>query len=288
MARSPVPVVDHGERGNVTPGLDPLEPAGSGDAGPKVSMLGRAAKILNAFGPTEWSLSLAELTRRSGLAKPTVHRLAVELSELGLLERTPQGFCLGMRLIEIGHRSWWQRGLRDKALPLLEKLREATHHTVNLAVLSGPDVVYLEKLPGPDNDVRLSRVGGRLPAHSTGLGKAILAFSSPDALRPVLASGLPRAGPRTITLPRMLAHELAQIRQRGVAFDIEEAGSGTLCVAAAVFHGRTRVLASLSVSGCASTMQLRKVQPLVDSAARDLSHRLSVSAGTTSPCAASG
>ncbi|MCI2417870.1 IclR family transcriptional regulator [Saccharopolyspora sp. K220] len=241
---------------------------------PRVSMLGRAARILNSFGPQEWVLSLAELTRKSGLPKPTAHRIAAELADLGLLERSGKGYCLGIQLVEIGQRSWWQCGLRDTALPFLEYLREATNHTVNLGVLADTDVVYLAKLPGADNDVRISRTGARLPAHSTGLGKAILAFSPPATLRSVVESGLARCGPRTIIMPRRFIREMALIRQRGTAFDIEESGPGVLCVAAAISLNHTRVLGSLSISGCSTAAELDRTRPIVESVARELSRRL--------------
>ncbi|MGP4021458.1 IclR family transcriptional regulator [Saccharopolyspora sp. 5N708] len=252
-----------------------IEPvAESPEDGQRVSMLWRATRILKSFGPQEWVLSLAELTRKSGLPKPTTHRIAAELADLGLLERAGKGYRLGIQLVEIGQRSWWECGLRDTALPFLEYLREATNHTVNLGVLSDTDIVYLAKLPGPDNDVRVTRTGARLPAHSTGLGKAILAHSPPAILRSVIDSGLTRCGPRTIIMPQRFMREMAQIRERGTAFDIEESGPGMLCVAAPISLGHTRVLGSLSISGCNTTAELDRTRPVVDSVARELSRRL--------------
>lgn len=248
---------------------------------PRTSMLGRATAILDAFGPGEDALALAELTRRCGLPKPTVHRLAVELAELGLLDRDEHGYRLGVRLLELGQRSWWQRELRDRAVPFLETLRRQTHRGVNLAVLSGSEVVYLEGLAEPDSGP--SRVGSRLPAHTTALGKAILAFSPAAALREVVAAGLPRAGPRTITAPRLLTRELVRVRTEGVAVDVEESHSGMLCAASAVFDGSGRPVASLSVSGCGTVVQLRKLGPLVRAAAGGLSRRLASSPNLAIP-----
>lgn len=239
---------------------------------PRASMLGRATRVLDAFGPGEGALALAELTRRCGLAKPTVHRLAGELVELGLLDREEGGYRLGLGLLELGQRSWWQRELRDRAVPFLENLRRRTRRGVNLALLSGSEVVYLERFADPGSGPW--RVGSRLPAHATALGKAILAHSPTSALREVFAGGLPRAGPRSITAPRMLTRELLRVRSAGVAVDVEESHPGMLCAAAAVFAAPGRPVAGLSVSGCGTVAQLRELGPLVASAAGGLSRRL--------------
>lgn len=232
--------------------------------------------ILNAFGPQDWAMPLAELTRKTGLTKPTAYRLACELADLGLLERVPGGYRLGIALMEIGQRTWWQRVLRDTALPFLEYLCEATGRTANLAVLDGSDVVYLEKLPGAA-DVHIARPGARLPAHSTGLGKTLLAFSPRGSVRAVIAAGLPRTGPRTITGSRRLLTELDRVRARRVAFDAEESAPGMFCVAAPILCGSTAGAAargSLSISGCGTAAELERLRPVVQSAAGEASRRL--------------
>lgn len=240
----------------------------------RASMLSRAARILNSFDQRNWVLPLAELTRKSGLPKPTAHRIANELTELGFLERSEKGYRLGIRLVEIGQRSWWQCGLRDTAMPFLEYLREATGHTANLGVLTGTEVVYLAKLPGSGHAVSISSTGGRLPAHCTALGKAMLAHSGPETLRAVVERGLRRHGPRTIVLPQRFVREITAIRQRGVAFDVEESGSGVLCAAAVIRRRGTRVLGSLSISGCTTGSELDRARPVLESVARELSRRL--------------
>lgn len=230
--------------------------------------------ILNAFGPHDWAMPLAELTRKTGLTKPTAYRLASELADLGLLERVPGGYRLGIALMEIGQRTWWQRVLRDTALPFLEYLSEATGRTANLGVLDGTDVVYLEKLPGANVDVHIARPGARLPAHSTGLGKTLLAFSPRTAVREAIAGGLTRTGPRTITGSRRLLTELDRVRARQVAFDAEESAPGMFCVAAPILNGDAAAQGSLSISGCTTAAELERLRPVVQSAAGEASRRL--------------
>ena len=126
------------------------------------------------------------------------------------------------------------RSLSAAALPVMEDLREATRQRIHLAVLEGVDVVYVEILGTSGVDVT-SRTGGRLPAHATGVGKVILAYSSAATVRARVEAGLPRLTPRTIATAGNLTRELRKIRSVGMALDLEESHLGVSCVAAPVF-----------------------------------------------------
>ncbi len=166
-----------------------------------MSVLGRTLLLLESFTAGDHSLSLAELARRTGLPKPTIHRMAADMIEHRLLQRTDDGgYGLGLRLFEIGERVPSYRSLVDAAQPVMHDLREATHQRVHLAVLDGVDVVYVAII-GPAARDMGSRVGGRLPAHATGVGKVMLAYSGRAAVRERVEAGLPRVTPRTITTP---------------------------------------------------------------------------------------
>jgi DNA-binding IclR family transcriptional regulator len=101
---------------------------------PPKSVLARGLLLLDAFGAADAELTLAQLSARTGLPKPTAHRLAAELVTWGGLERTERGYRLGMALFVLGQRVPGQRGLREAALPYLEDLYEATHENVHLTV----------------------------------------------------------------------------------------------------------------------------------------------------------
>ena len=117
--------------------------------------------------------------------------LAHKGSDLHLTVGRPPMFRVRGELVP-AHRS-----LSEAALPVMEDLREATRQRIHLAVLEGVDVVYVEILGSSGVDVT-SRTGGRLPAHATGVGKAILAYSSAATVRARIEAGLPRLTPRTI------------------------------------------------------------------------------------------
>lgn len=201
---------------------------------PGIEVLNRAVDLLTAFTTGPGSvLSLAEIARRTGLPKPTLHRLLAALDGLGLVEKTAAGYQLGIRLFELGEHVPRKHKLREAALPFMQDLFEASHDTVHLAVLDGTDVVYLERIRGHRPINVASRVGGRLPAYCTGVGKAMLAFA-PEAAMKVLAMPLTQRTPYTITDHRLLAQELERIRETGVSYDREENSIGILCVAAPI------------------------------------------------------
>jgi IclR family acetate operon transcriptional repressor len=238
------------------------------------SVVGRAMTILTAFGPADTVVGLAELTRRTRLPKATVHRLLGELTAWAAVERTEGGYRLGMRLFELGQLAPRQRGLREAALPLLSDLYEATHETVHLGVLDGLQVVYVEKLAGRGGPALASRVGGRMPAHCTGLGKAMLAFSPPSVLHDVVAAGLTRLTTRTIVMPGILERELTTVRTRGVAFEHEESTPGVVCAACPVLGPDGTALAAISVAGWADRLDTARLAPAVRTAALGLSRQL--------------
>lgn len=230
-------------------GTDDGTSNGDGPARPGIEVLTRAVDVLAAFtrGPGN-VLSLAELGRRTGLPKATLHRLLAALDGLGLVERTGTGYQLGMRLFELGEHVPRKRQLREAALPFLQDLFEASHDTVHLAVLDGTDVVYLERIRGHRSAKVASRVGGRLPAYCTGVGKALLAFDAEAAVR-VLAMPLAPRTPYTIVDHQRLAEELATIRANGIAFDREENTIGIACAAAPIlFDGRSVGAVSVTCS----------------------------------------
>ena len=233
---------------------------------PGIEVLNRAVDLLGAFttGPGT-TLSLAEIARRTGLPKPTLHRLLAALDALGLVERTAGGYQLGIRLFELGEHVPRKQRLREAALPFLQDLFEASHDTVHLAVLDGTDVVYLERIRGHRPMKAASRVGGRLPAYCTGVGKALLAFDGEAAAR-VLAMPLVARTPYTITDHQRLAQELAEIRAAGIAFDREENAIGIACVAAPILLDE-RAVGAVSVTCAAPRLDVERYAPAVKAAA---------------------
>ena len=238
------------------------------------SVLGRAFTLLTAFRPGEAVLSLATLSRRTGIPKPTAHRLLGELAGWDAVERVPNGWRLGMRLFELGQLAPAQRGVVEAATPFLTDLFEATRETVHLAVPDGIEVVYLHKLTGARGPAVPSRVGGRMPMYCTGVGKAVLAFSPRAVLEAVLAGGLVRRTPRTVVAPGLLDRDLARIRERGTAEEHEESTRGVACVAAPVPGPDGHAVAAVSITGRATRLDTGRRAPAVRTAALGIARAL--------------
>lgn len=215
---------------------------------PGTSVTERVLRVLEAFRADRRQMTLSEIAYWSGLPLSTAHRLVGELVAWRALERDEADrYQIGLRLWETAALSPRSAGLREIALPFLEDLYEATHENVQLAVLDGTEAVYVERLCGRDTVRAISRVGGRLPLHATGVGLVLLAYSDHEFQERVLAGPLRRFGPRTITSPSHLRQILAQVRREKVAVSDRQIEMETLSVAAPIFGPSDRVLAALSI-----------------------------------------
>jgi DNA-binding IclR family transcriptional regulator len=215
------------------------------------SVLGRAATVLNAFTSTDSVLSLGQITERTGLPRSTAHRLAESLVAIGWLERDLTYYRVGMRLFEVGTLAVKVNRIRDSAAVWMQDAHESSRQAVHLAVLDGFDVVYLNKVCSRDLDVP-SRIGGRMPAHCTALGKAILAFAPDDDIDRFVRHGLRARTAHTVVAPAAFLASLAETKVLGVAYEHEEAVRGVSCVAAPIRRSG-RAIASISLTGPASS-----------------------------------
>ncbi|MGW3949515.1 IclR family transcriptional regulator [Streptomyces sp. NPDC004752] len=212
------------------------------------SVLGKVRPILEAFTAEDSALSLAELVRRSGVAKATVHRLAQELVAWGLLEREGCDYRLGLRMFELGQRVHRQRILREAVQPYLEDLLLITQETIHFAIHDSLDVVYLDKIFPHRGLNAESRVAGRLPLYCTGTGKAILAHSPPSLFVAVVRGGLKPFTRHTVVSPGRLRVQLDRIREDGIALETEEIRLGYASLAVPVFAQGTSLVGALSVT----------------------------------------
>ena len=192
------------------------------------SVTSKVVAILDAFSADTPRLSLQGLAERTGLPQSTTYRLACELVEWGGLERGSGGYQIGLRLWEIGELARRGEQLRDVALPFMHDLYDATHENVHLAVLDGREALYIEKISGRRAAHVVTRRGGSLPLHATGVGKVLLAYAPEELVSKVLSNDLKRYTPHTIVAPGQLRRKLSQVRRTGLAFAIEEMSFGSV------------------------------------------------------------
>ncbi len=214
------------------------------------SAVARALSLLTAFTFAEPVLGVSELGRRVRLPKSTVHRLLSILVNEGFVERTTdERYRLSLKLYEIGQEVVSSRLLHQVGHVPLEKLHNDSNEAAHLAVLSGRDVVYLDRLESPQMMGLFTRVGRRRSAHATSSGKVLLAFGAQADVDAVVAGGLPRLGPRTITTRTRLNQALAEVRKAGYAVSTDEAAPGVVSIAAPIFDGVGTCVAAVSVAG---------------------------------------
>lgn len=223
-------------------------PYGAGLGDGANSVLGKARLILEAFQLDDVDLSLTELSRRTGVSKASVHRLAQELLAWGMLERSGTDYRLGMRAFELGSRVPRFRVLRDAVRPFMESLHYATKEVIHLGVLDGLDVLYLEKLAGGPQSAKPSRIAGRMPLYPTATGKVLLAFSPQTLLEEVLARPLDRLTPSTVALPGVLSEQVRKVTRCGHAIEQEEVAIGYCSVAVPLFGTSGLLLGALSIT----------------------------------------
>lgn len=217
---------------------------------------------------------VSEMSRRTGLAKTTVHRTANELLAVGLVERAGDGYRLGTKMFELGSRVPGRRHLRDAALPFLEDLSRATNQTVHLAVLDDGDVMYVERLVGARSSEVPSSVAARLPLHCTATGKCILAFGEPGLRARLLAEPLAALTPSSIVEPTQLLDELDAIAATGIAEEIGEVSDGLRSLAAPIRSFDDALIGALSATGPIEDFDRDGIEPLVRLAASGLSRSL--------------
>jgi DNA-binding IclR family transcriptional regulator len=239
------------------------------------TVTGRVLRVLAAFTAERPELALTELSRRAGLPLTTAHRLVGELAEWGALERGTDGrYRIGLRLWEVGALAPRGLGLRESAMPFLEDLYEVTKQNVQLAVLDGTEVVYVERISGRGAVNVITRVGGRLPLHATGVGLVLLANADPELQEQVLAAPLKRYTAKTMCDPDEVRRALADVRRTGVAVSDGQIELIALSIAAPVHGPRGDVVAALSVVVPAETSDARAYVPVVRAAARGISRTL--------------
>lgn len=212
------------------PGATPAARAERRDG---VQVIARAADVLRELAAEPGGLTPAELAVRTGLARSTCHRITSALSGEGFVGVSASGhLSVGPGLIGLAVAS--RRELRLEVAPYLERLSHELRETVDLAVLDGGEVLFVDQYASRRTLRIVSDVGARFPSHCTANGKALLARLAPDELAAVLPARLERLTPATITSRRRLLDELALVRATGLAFDREECSQGICAVGATV------------------------------------------------------
>ncbi len=237
------------------------------------SMMERVTLIMDLFERPQTRLTLETVSRRTRLPRSTAHRILDQLVRLDWLHHTESGYSLGPRALGLGGREIAHSALRSAAAPQLLELSVRTEMVVHLAVLDGPEIYYLDKIGGRAAVNVPSRVGGRAIAHCTGLGKAMLAWLSPEEIDARYAQVMERRTDHSIGRLDALHRELGAVRRRnGLAIDQGECFTEITCLGLAIRDPEGPVGAISVVSN--SRPAVERVAPLVVNAVRAVSEEL--------------
>lgn len=216
-----------------------------------VGVLIKTAQVLRALARSEAPLGPTELAQLTGIDRSAVHRILSTLARDRLVERSRANgtYHLGIGLASLGLIAANRLDLRRIARPHLEALFARCGETVNLAVLDGDAILYIDIIETQRGLRMASAIGSRDPVSTTALGKAILAFLPPERQQGLLAKlPIPLRTPQSLRTRAELQRALARVRADGIALDNEEQEVGACCVSAPIFGLASEVAGAVSVS----------------------------------------
>jgi IclR family transcriptional regulator, KDG regulon repressor len=222
-----------------------------GSEGHADGTVGKALDVLDMVARHGRPVRFSDLLAQAAYPKATLYRLLQTLTHQGMLVLDPdQGtYSLGVRLVRLAHAAWAQSSLAPIARPYLDELAERTGETIHLAQMDLGQVLYVDKRNAARPVEMFAQAGKVGPAYCTGVGKAMLAWATPEALDLALArQSFHRHTDQTLDTPEKLTAELRAIRARGHAFDREEHEAGIICCAVPILTRSGRVLGALSVT----------------------------------------
>ena len=241
--------------------------------------------MLEAVAHEPEGLSNAEISRKLEIPKSTASYILRTLVQKGYLNRDAESgkYRVGLKILSLSRGALSGIDVREVALPIMRHLVEKTNLTCHLAILDGPEAVYIEKVE-PSGFIRMDTwVGRRMRVHATSVGKALTAHIPQQELEKIVAEQpMERRTPKTITtLPRLLK-ELEKVRTQGYAVDDEENNLGARCVGAPVFNQQGLIEASLGLSGTINQVNAQTM-PRILEALKDAARHISMQLGYRAP-----
>ena len=251
----------------------------------------RALGMLEAVSQEPEGLSNAEISRKLDIPKSSASYILRTLEKQGYLHRDANSgkYRVGLKILSLSRGALSGIDVREVALPIMRRLTEKTNLTCHLAILDGPEAVYIEKVE-PQGFIRMDTwVGRRMRVHATSVGKALVAHIPQQQLEKMIAERpMEKRTPKTITTMPRLLKELERVRSLGYSVDDEENNLGARCLGAPVFNQQGNIEAALGLSGpiqqVNSDTMPRIVETLKD-AARHLSMQLGYRAPSRRPTA---
>ncbi|HEU0140361.1 MAG TPA: IclR family transcriptional regulator [Bryobacteraceae bacterium] len=244
-----------------------------------IRVLAKTFSIIEAVQDSPAPLTLKAISEQTAVNKSTASRILAHLETQRYVTRDAKGgYRVGEKLLQLGTRPASEVNLREAAQAPLRELWRITQETVNLGILDGLEVMYLDGLESPQSFRLVSSAGTRAIAYRTALGKAILAYLPAEEREAVITSfAFQPYTPHTIASAEQLRNELEHVRAKGYAIDDEESVIGVRCLAAPVLSPARTATAAVSISGPVARMADDKIEEFsraARAAAREITERL--------------
>lgn len=233
---------------------------------PIIQAVDRAIRILELFDEQNAELKVTEISERLNLHKSTVHSLLKTLQMHGYVRQNEENgkYRIGLKLLERGQLVAQTLDIRSIARPFIVRLSQETGQTVHLVLMVDGGGVYIDKVEGERAVIRYSRIGKRVPFHSSAAGKVLIAFLSDAELNRLLQNyEFERRTERTITDKAALLEELKRVRERGYAIDDQENEIGVRCYAVPLRNHTGEVIAAVSISMLASLVSDEEISDYI-------------------------
>lgn len=253
--------------------------AGDGEPKTRLSSVTTAIRLLKAFSESDREIGISALSKKLGVSKSTVHRVATTLVAEGLLEQNPETdrYRLGLALFSLGMLVRRRMDIPNEAKPFLSKLRESSKENIHLAILQGAEVVYVYDMESSQAVRVRPHLGASKPLYCAAEGLTILAWQPESFVEKTLSDPLVPRTDNTMTDPTRIRARLEKIRSDGYALEDEESEIGMRCVAAPIRDAEGNVVAAVGVAGPSqrlSTHAIKNFAPQVREAAESISMRL--------------
>jgi len=241
--------------------------------------------MLEAVAAESEGLSNAEISRKLQIPKSSASYILRTLEKQAYLNRDPDTgkYRVGLKILSLSRGALSGIDVREVALPIMRHLMEKTNLTCHLAILDGPEAVYIEKVE-PQGFIRMDTwVGRRMRVHATSVGKALVAHIPEERLQKILADrGMEKRTPKTITTVPRLLKELEKVRSQGYAIDDEENNVGARCLGAPVFNQSGGIEASVGLSGTTNQVNAHSMPRIIE-ALKDAARHISMQLGYRPP-----
>jgi len=216
-----------------------------------VKSVDRALNILEVVSKSKEPIGVTELSNKMDLNKSTVYRMLNTLQYRGYIaqDNETDKYKTGLKLFELGSLVINDLDLRKTSFSYLEELMKLTGETVHLGILDDGEVIYIEKVESSETIRMYSKIGKRVYAHNTSLGKILLAYSDTKVMENILKKkGLPKTTENTIIKQDKFKEHLCQVKKQGYAVDNEERERGIKCIAGPIFDHKGEITAAFSIS----------------------------------------